>query len=140
MRKERILTILINIFFILSTCSMVFATGGVNNANFGAGAAAGANNAAGNGGGVMIPPEVRETLETVTRILLLIGSAVCIGKCIHIGIKFLTASVVDKAQAKEAILPWIIGTIICFGAATIGGAVISLFTDSGTVPSDVLSY
>lgn len=88
---------------------------------------------------VTVPPEVQTTLTDITRILLLIGSAVCIGKIIHIGILYLTSTAVEKSHAKEALLPWILGTIICFGAATIGGAIINIFNGTG-LPSDVLSY
>ncbi len=93
----------------------------------------------GNGTGVMVPPEVENTLVDVTRILLLIGTAVCIGKIIHIGILMLTSTAVDKSNAKQALFPWILGTIICFGAATIGNAVIKVFLGAG-LPSDVLGY
>ena len=90
--------------------------------------------------GVVIPSDVEETLTKVTRILLLLGTAVCIGKIIHIGVLYLTATAMEKSQAKQAILPWIIGTVICFGAATIGGAIIKIFTEGNILPSDVLSY
>lgn len=88
-------------------------------------------------GGVTVPEEVQTTLTEITRILLLIASAVCIGKIIHIGILYLTSTAVEKSHAKEALLPWILGTIICFGAATIGGAIIKIFD---VVSDDVLSY
>ena len=45
----------------------------------------------------------------------------------------------EKSNAKQAILPWIIGTVVCFGAATIGGAIIDVFVKSG-VPPSVLDY
>ena len=88
---------------------------------------------------VQVPQEVVDTLKTITKLLLLIGSAVCIGKLIQIGIMFLTASAVEKSHAKEAALPWLVGTIVCFGAATIGGAIVKIFTESA-LPSSVLSY
>ena len=91
------------------------------------------------GSQVQVPQEVIDTLTKITNILLLIGSAVCIGKVIQIGIMFLTASAVEKSHAKEAILPWLIGTIVCFGAATIGSAIINLFVKAGLPPS-VLEY
>ena len=90
--------------------------------------------------GVVVPSEVEETLVKITKILLLIGTAVCIGKVIHIGILYVTSTAVEKSQAKQAILPWIIGTIICFGAATIGGAIINIFENSGGLHSNVLEY
>lgn len=94
------------------------------------------------GGGettIVVPSEVAETLTNLTRILLLVGTAVCIGKVIHIGILYLTSTAADKVNAKQAILPWIIGTIVCFGAATIGSAVINII--SGALPKGgVLDY
>ena len=90
-------------------------------------------------GDVVVPEEVYTTLVDITNILLLIGTAVCIGKIIHIGILYLTSTAVEKSNAKQALFPWILGTIICFGAATIGGAIIDLFMNSG-IQSDVLKY
>lgn len=75
---------------------------------------------------VVVPKEVTETLTNLTKILLLIATAVCVGKVIHIGILYLTSTAMDKSTAKQAILPWIIGTIVSFGAATIGGAIIEI--------------
>ena len=92
--------------------------------------------------GVEVPPEVNETLINFTRILLLIGTAVCVGKMIHIGILYVTSTAVDKSNAKQALLPWLIGTFVCFGAATIGGAVIKLFMSAWSEdgPPSVLDY
>ena len=89
--------------------------------------------------GVRVPEEVVTTLTKITSILLLVASAVCIGKVIQIGIMFLTASAAEKSHAKEAVLPWLIGTIVCFGAATIGSAIINIFVNAG-LPSSVLDY
>ena len=88
---------------------------------------------------VSVPSEVETTFVDITRVLLLIGTAVCIGKVIQIGILYVTSTAVDKSNAKQAILPWLIGTFVCFGAATIGGAIIEMFMDSG-LPSNVLDY
>ena len=122
MKKSKILTIFFNTLFMLFYASTVTA----------------------DSGGVVVPSEVRTTLVKITNILLLIGTAVCIGKIIHIGILYLTSTAVEKSNAKQALFPWILGTIICFGAATIGGAVIDLFMKSfGTTGGDapgVLDY
>lgn len=115
--RNTMINIFFNLFLILSFTNFVFA-----------------------GGDVTVPDDVRKTLVEITKILLLIGSAVCVGKIIHIGILYLTATAVEKSHAKEALFPWILGTIICFGAATIGGAVIKIFTQGSVLPSDVLSY
>ena len=117
MRKARLITFVFNVCVILMATNIVLAGGGT----------------------IDIPSEVEHTLTKITSILLLIASAVCIGKIIHIGLKFVTASAVEKSQAKEALMPWIIGTIVCFGSATIGSAIIKLFTEAGA-PTSVLDY
>lgn len=111
---EKLINIIFNTLLILSFASMVLASD------------------------VMVPQEVETTLQNITKILLLIGTAVCIGKVIHIGILYLTSTAMEKSMAKQAVLPWIIGTIVCFGAATIGGAIIELFVNQ--VPSGPLDY
>lgn len=114
-KVEKLINIIFNALLILSfTSSIVFADD------------------------VMVPQEVETTLQNITKILLLIGTAVCIGKVIHIGILYLTSTAMEKSMAKQAVLPWIIGTIVCFGAATIGGAIIELFVNQ--VPSGPLDY
>ena len=114
---KRIITIIFNTLLITSFTSTVFADSGV-----------------------VVPPEVKTTLTNLTNILLLVVTAVCIGKVIHIGILYVTSTAMDKSQAKQAILPWIIGTVVCFGAATIGGAIIEIFTEGNILPSNVLDY
>lgn len=113
-KVEKLINIIFNTLLILSFASMVLASD------------------------VMVPQEVETTLQNITKILLLIGTAVCIGKVIHIGILYLTSTAMEKSMAKQAVLPWIIGTIVCFGAATIGGAIIELFVNQ--VPSGPLDY
>ena len=87
---------------------------------------------------ITVPGEVQERLVEITRILLLIGTAVCIGKLIHIGILYVTSTAAERSNAKQAVLPWIIGTVVCFGAATIGEWIINLFL--GLLPNKVLDY
>lgn len=81
---------------------------------------------------------VRAPLIEITNLLLIIAAGVCIGKCIHIGIKYMMSSAAEKSNAKEAMLPWLIGTFVCFGAAIIGPFIIGLLSDG--LPSTVLSY
>lgn len=75
---------------------------------------------------VVLDGDVLDTLEEITRILLLIAGGVCVGKVIHIGIMYVTTSAVDKSNAKTAIIPWLVGTIVCFGAATIGSFIVDV--------------
>lgn len=83
--------------------------------------------------------EVSSVLGEVTQVILIVGAAVCIGKCIQIGIMYTLSSANEKSNAKMALVPWIIGTIVCFGAATIGRFFIDLI--GGEFQNkDVLEY
>lgn len=81
---------------------------------------------------------VTNTLTEVTKIILIVGAAVCVGKCIQIGIMYTMSSANEKSNAKMALIPWVIGAIVCFGAATIGGAIIN--TIGSGMPDNVLEY
>lgn len=83
--------------------------------------------------------DVNQTLTRITNIILIIGAGVCIGKCIQIGIMYVMSSANEKSNAKMALIPWLIGTIVCFGAATIGKFVINLIS-GGNIDKDVLTY
>lgn len=83
--------------------------------------------------------DVNQTLTKITNIILIIGAGVCIGKCIQIGIMYVMSSANEKSNAKMALIPWLIGTIVCFGAATIGKFVINLIS-GGNINKDVLEY
>lgn len=76
-------------------------------------------------------------LTEITQVLLIVAGGACVGKIIHIGIQYVMSSAADKSNAKMALLPWLIGTIICFGAAVIGPAIIGIFN---TGPTNVLDY
>ena len=82
--------------------------------------------------------EVTGPLKEITQVLLLVAAGVCIGKVIHIGILYVMSSAMDKSNAKMAILPWLIGTFLCFGAAVIGPAIINVFSEG--LPDGVLNY
>lgn len=79
---------------------------------------------------------VDSVLTEVTEVLLVVAGLACVGKLIHIGILYLTSSAVDKSNAKSAVLPWLIGTIVCFGAAWIGSTIINIIK----IDKDVLEY
>ena len=87
-------------------------------------------------GDITLSPTVESTLTEIIEIMLLIGAGVCVFKVIQIGIMYVTSSAVDKSNAKQAIMPWLIGTFVCFGAATIGGYIIEFLK----VDKPVLEY
>lgn len=45
---------------------------------------------------------------------------------IIIGIQFMVASAEDKAKVKEALVPYVIGCIVIFGAFTIWSTVVNI--------------
>ncbi|MBQ9314412.1 MAG: hypothetical protein IJ220_05385 [Clostridia bacterium] len=69
---------------------------------------------------------VDNILIDVTQVLLVIAGLLCLGKLIHIGILYMTSSAVEKSQAKTALMPWLVGTIVAFGASWIGPAIINI--------------
>ena len=76
---------------------------------------------------------VTEILTDILGALLGVAGAVCVAKLIHIGILYMTSSAAEKSNAKTAVLPWIIGTIVCFGAGWIGPAIIGILRVDGNV-------
>lgn len=88
-------------------------------------------------GSVTLGDDVINTLTEITQVLLVVAAGVCVGKVIHIGILYASSVAMDKSNAKSAILPWLIGTFICFGAAVIGPAIIGIFQGG---PTNVLDY
>ena len=88
------------------------------------------------GGEVTLSTVVTGSLQEIAEILFIVGAAVCVGKCIQIGIMYVTSSAVEKSNAKMAVLPWVIGTFICFGGATIGNFIINILR----VDNPVLGY
>ena len=81
---------------------------------------------------------VTEILVEVTQVLLIVAAGICVGKVIHIGILYVSSVAADKSNAKSAILPWLVGTFLCFGAAVIGPAIIDIFKSD--LPTNVLEY
>ncbi len=113
MKKKNILTnIIVNAMFISMCLSKVVFAGEINFSS-------------------VVGP-----LTEITQILLIVAAGVCVGKVIHIGILYVMSSAADKSNAKMAVLPWIIGTFLCFGAAVIGPAIINIFK----VTDNVLDY
>lgn len=60
--------------------------------------------------------KLQDTSKTLNSILILIGMCVAVVVSAILGIKFMIGSVEEKAQIKEALIPFIIGCIVVFGA------------------------
>ena len=76
---------------------------------------------------------VTDVLTDILQILLGLGGFICVGKLVHIGILYMTSSVVDKSNAKAAVIPWLVGTVVCFGAGWIGPMIIGILKIEGNV-------
>lgn len=72
---------------------------------------------------------VNSILIDVTQVLLVLAGLVCLGKLIQIGIMYMTSSAVEKSNAKSALMPWLVGTFVAFGASIIGPAIIHIISD-----------
>ena len=66
-------------------------------------------------------------LKDIMNIMAWFGFMIAIFKVIQIGIMFLTGTAGKRSGAKDSIMPWLIGAIICATFGTVGPYVISLF-------------
>ena len=71
--------------------------------------------------------DLQELSGFISGVLLSIAIGVTILSGVALGIKFVTQSIEDKAKIKEAMVPWVIGIIISFGAFTIWEITINVF-------------
>ena len=80
--------------------------------------------------------KLKETSDYMYKLLLAIGIVVMFIWGTFIGIQFIVASAEDKAKMKEALIPYIAGCIVIFGAFTIWSIVVNIGQDI-TVTSGV---
>ncbi len=66
--------------------------------------------------------------NTLYNILLGIGIFLAVAVGMYLGIKFMLASAEDKAKVKEALIPYIAGCVVIFGAFTIWKLAITLLS------------
>lgn len=64
--------------------------------------------------------------DTLYNILLTLGVIVAVVFAIILGIQYVMAAAEDKAQIKEAMIPFIIGCIVVFGAFAIWKALVTI--------------
>ncbi len=68
-------------------------------------------------------------IDTIYNILVTIGIALTVIIGGILGIKFMMASAEDKAKIKEAMIPYVIGCIVIYGAFFIWKIAIVVFSD-----------
>lgn len=64
--------------------------------------------------------------DTIYNILLVLGIVVAVIVGVILGIKFMTEGVEGQAEIKKALIPYIIGCVIVFGAFTIWKIVVDI--------------
>lgn len=64
----------------------------------------------------ILQDKLQETSSYVYNILLFIGMAVALIVAGILGIKFMIGSTEEKAQIKDALVPFVIGCVVIFGA------------------------
>ena len=70
--------------------------------------------------------QLQKTSNFVFKVLLAIGIVAMVLVGTIIGIKFMVASVEDKAKIKEILVPYIIGCVVILGAFTIWSTVVNI--------------
>lgn len=70
--------------------------------------------------------ELEKTSDYIYNTLLAVGIMVAIIVAMVLGIQFMVASADEKAKVKEALMPFIVGCIVVFGAFTIWEVVINM--------------
>ena len=71
--------------------------------------------------------DLQELSGFISGVLLSIAIEVTILSGVALGIKFVTQSIEDKAKIKEAMVPWVIGILVSFGAFTIWEIAVNVF-------------
>lgn len=60
--------------------------------------------------------KLQSTSKMLNNILTIIGMCIAVIVSVILGIKFMIGSVEEKAQIKDALVPFVIGCIVVFGA------------------------
>ena len=71
--------------------------------------------------------ELKNISDTVSSVLLTVAVAVTFISIGAMGVTFAIQTVEDKAKVKEAMVPWLIGVLVSFGAYGIWKIVMTIF-------------
>ena len=92
------------------------------------------------GGGMQLPDGQGADVDTdginsvannVIQILKVVGAAIAVIVLLIMGIKYLMASVEEKADFKKAMIPYVVGAILVFAAPWIAGFILDLAASIG---------
>lgn len=70
---------------------------------------------------------------SVAGVIQIIGTIVSAGTLIIIGIRYVVASVEEKAEYKERMIPYVIGVVLLFGATNIVGIIDKIMGNNANV-------
>ena len=85
--------------------------------------------------GTIKEDKLKETSKVLFKTLTIIGIVIMVLVGTIIGIKFMIASVEDKAKIKEALVPYIIGCAVILGAFTIWSIAVNIGQSVFPTPS-----
>lgn len=71
-------------------------------------------------------------IKEIMGIMSILGFAIAMFKLIQIGIQFILGAGRAKSDAKAALMPWLVGAIVCIMFGTIGPWVMNLIMGSGS--------
>lgn len=71
---------------------------------------------------------VKSTVDDIYNILFTLGVAITVILGGALGIKFMMASVEDKAKVKESLVPYVVGCVVIYGAFGIWRLAITIFS------------
>lgn len=74
---------------------------------------------------------LKEASDTLFNILLGLATAAVVIIGVYLGVKFMMSTVEDKAKVKEALIPYIAGCVVVFGAFTIWKLALLLLENIG---------
>lgn len=70
--------------------------------------------------------QLEQTSDTIYNTLLAIGIVIAVIVAMILGIQFIVATADEKAKVKEAMIPFVIGCIVVFGAFTIWKTIVTI--------------
>ena len=88
-------------------------------------------------GSVIDTDALKDTSSFIYKLLYSIGMVVAVAVGIVLGIQFMVASAEDKAKVKEALIAYVIGCIVLFGAYQIWVRVTKLVQKTTTISISV---
>ncbi|MGN1297328.1 MAG: pilin [Clostridia bacterium] len=83
---------------------------------------------AGGGTATVDDDKLKDASDSIYNLLSSIGMIISVVVGIVLGITFMMASAEDKAKVKEALIPYIVGCVVVFGAFGIWKIIINTFS------------